>query len=375
MKKLLFSLVALCSLMLFVTSCREPNEPNVPEGPDTKVVTCQANVLEDTVELFGQLNITSEELAVAEYGIFISTSEFQKLNDGIKKTATSLDDDHNFSVKVTGFELEPKTKYYYRAYLVTGDEFVVGETLTFETSMFGSKPVTFAVGNVEFTMIFVNGGTFTMGAPDSDTEAYSNEKPTHQVTVSNYYIGETEVTQELWQAIMGSNPSEFSGATLPVENVSWNDCQEFVTKLNEYFSDLFINRRFRLPTEAEWEYAARGGEKSQGYLYSGSNNIGEVAWYSDNGEGSTHPAKQKQANELGIYDMSGNVWEWCQDINGNYSNTAETDPQGSTEGEYHSYRGGCYDATAKHCRNTRRAGKSPDGFGFYLGFRLALTNK
>lgn len=368
MKKLFLLLMALCSTMLLVTSC---GQPNTPEEPDLKVVTGEAQVLEDSVELLGQLNIPDELLATAEYGFYFSTTEFKKLTDGMKKTASSLTDNHNFSVQITG--LEPETKYYYRAYVVTENDFIVGETLTFESSRFGNKPITFTVGDVTFTMTFVNGGTFTMGAPDSDTEAYSNEKPTHQVTLSNYYIGETEVTQELWQAIMGSNPSEFSGATLPVENVSWNDCQEFITKLNEYFSEQFSTRRFRLPTEAEWEYAARGGEKSQGYLYSGSNNIGEVAWYSDNGEGTTHPVKQKQANELGIYDMSGNVWEWCQDINGVYSNTAETDPQGPTEGEYHSYRGGCYEAPAKHCRNTRRAGKSPDGFGFYLGFRLALS--
>ncbi|MCQ2349899.1 MAG: SUMF1/EgtB/PvdO family nonheme iron enzyme [Paludibacteraceae bacterium] len=370
MKKIFFALMALCSTMLLVTSC---GQPNTPEEPDLKVVTGEAQVLEDTVELFGQLNITSEELAVAEYGFYISTTEFKKLNDGLKKTVTSMDDDHNFSVKISG--LEPETKYYYRAYLVTGDEFVVGETLTFETSMFGDRPLTFAVGNVEFTMIFVNGGTFTMGAPDSDTQAFPSEKPAHQVTVSSYYIGETEVTQELWQAIMGTNPSEVSNSTLPVENVSWNDCQEFITKLNEQFSDLFNNRLFRLPTEAEWEYAARGGEKSQGYLYSGSNNIGEVAWYGDDSNNTTHPVKQKKPNELGIYDMTGNVWEICQNFFYPYTDTAETDPQGPTEGHEHGLRGGGYKNDERNSRNANRGGFYPDNNSHDKGLRLVLTKK
>ena len=147
-----------------------------------------------------------------------------------------------------------------------------------------------------------------MGAtPEQGSDAWDNEKPSHYVTLSSYYIGETEVTAELWQAVMGINPSNFSGSLRPVECVSWNECQEFVTRLSS-----LTGENFRLPTEAEWEFAARGGKKSQGYKYSGSNTIGDVAWYSDNSNSETHNVAQKLPNELGLYDMSGNVWEWCR---------------------------------------------------------------
>ena len=192
---------------------------------------------------------------------------------------------------------------------------------------------TFNVNGVSFTMIAVEGGTFKMGAQSSDSggdnydsDAYSNESPVHDVTLSSYYIGETEVTQELWEAVMGSNPSYYSGyPQRPVEYVSLNDCQEFITKLNQ-----LTGKNFRLPTEAEWEYAARGGNKSKGYKYSGSNTIDNVAWYTSNSGSETHDVKTKQANELGIYDMSGNVYEWCQDWYDSYSSGSQTDPTGPT---------------------------------------------
>ncbi len=166
---------------------------------------------------------------------------------------------------------------------------------------------TFTVNGVSFKMIFVEGGTFTMGATaELESDALGGEKPTHRVTLSSYMIGETEVTQELWQAVMGGNPSLHKGARNPVEWVSWNDCQEFIDKLNR-----LTGRKFGLPTEAQWEYAARGGNRSKGYKYSGSNNIDELAWY--DGNSGTHLVATKKPNELGIYDMSGNLWEWCQD--------------------------------------------------------------
>ena len=167
----------------------------------------------------------------------------------------------------------------------------------------------FTVNGVSFKMIAVKGGTFTMGATSEQTGAESDESPTHSVTLSDYYIGETEVTQELWSAVMGSNPSEFPGnMQRPVEMVSWNDSQTFISRLNE-----LTGETFRLPTEAQWEYAARGGNKAQGRLYSGSDAIDDVAWYYDNSGGMTHPVKTKAPNELGIYDMTGNVYEWCSD--------------------------------------------------------------
>ena len=190
---------------------------------------------------------------------------------------------------------------------------------------------TFTIGNVTFKMIAVKGGTFQIGSEDGPYW----EKPVHQVTLSDYYIGETEVTQMLWVAVMLSNPSEHTFYYNPVENVSWDDCQTFIAKLNQ-----LTGKNFRLPTEAEWEYAAKGGQKSKGYIYSGSNNIDEVAWYGDNSGGESHMVKTKKANELGIYDMSGNVWEWCADWEADYPSEPQTNPTGPSTGYDRVYRGG-----------------------------------
>ena len=226
----------------------------------------------------------------------------------------------------------------------------------------------FTVNGVSFTMVSVQGGTFTMGAtPEQDDEAWNNEKPAHRVTVSDFYMGETEVTQELWQAVMGSNPSYYKGSNLPVEQVSWNDCQKFVRRLNS-----LTGRTFRLPTEAEWEYAARGGNRSRGYKYAGGNDIYEVAWYDYNSGYETHPVKTKRPNELGMYDMSGNVWEWCQDWYGSYSGSSQTNPKGPSSGSYRVYRGGSWNYDAGHCRVSRRSYFTPGYRNFIIGFRLAL---
>ena len=236
-----------------------------------------------------------------------------------------------------------------------------------DTPKFENQTIT--VDGVSFKMIAVEGGTFLMGSSESDTDADDDEKPQHEVTLSNYYIGETEVTQELWETVMGSNPSEFKGPKLPVENVSWSDCQTFINKLNEK-----TGKTFRLPTEAEWEYAARGGKKLKGYTYSGSNSIGDVAWYSDNSGETTHDVGTKQANELGIYDMSGNVWEWCQDWYGKtyYENSPSTDPLGPDSGSARVLRGGSWWTVAGGCRVANRNWDSPGYRFFNLGFRLAL---
>ena len=234
---------------------------------------------------------------------------------------------------------------------------------------------TFNVNGVSFTMIAVEGGTFQMGAQctDSsgdnyDSDAYSYESPVHSVTLSSYYIGETEVTQELWQAVMGSNPSYYSGyPQRPVESVSWNDCQEFITKLNQ-----LTGKNFRLPTEAEWEYAARGGNKSMCYKYSGSNTIENIAWYWDNSSSGTQIVKTKQANELGIYDMSGNVWEWCQDWYGDYSSGSQTNPTGPASGSNRVLRGGSCGGYAGCCRVSYRYDDYPGNGASNFGFRLVL---
>ena len=229
---------------------------------------------------------------------------------------------------------------------------------------------TFTVNGVTFTMIRVQGGTFTMGATrEQGGDGDSDEKPAHRVTLSSFSIGQTEVTQELWEAVMGSNPSYSKGAKRPVEQVSWNDCQEFVKKLNA-----LTGQHFRLPTEAEWEYAARGGSKSKGYYFSGSNSLDDVVWHGGNSGLRTHDVATKQPNELGIYDMSGNVWEWCQDWYGSdyYSSSPSSNPTGPASGSSRVYRGGGWSSFASSFRVADRNGNLADFRNDNLGFRLAL---
>lgn len=215
---------------------------------------------------------------------------------------------------------------------------------------------TFNVNGVPFEMVRVEGGTFSMGSYSGE----SDEQPVHSETVGTFYIGKTEVTQRLWSAVMGSNPSNFRGENLPVENVSWFDCQEFVDRLSR-----LTGRIFRLPTEAEWEYAARGGNKSRNYTYSGSNDLYRVAWYTENSGSTTHPVGQKLDNELGIFDMSGNVWEWCSD---NYS-SSYSQPRNSS-GRIR--RGGGWGNRASNCRVASRSNGTPGSRSSSLGLRLAL---
>ena len=218
-------------------------------------------------------------------------------------------------------------------------------------------------------MVKVEAGSFDMGAMPELENPWKNEKPVHRVTLTNnYYISKYEVTQTLWQAVMGSNPSRFKGSDLPVEQVSWNDCQDFISELNA-----MTGKRFRLPTEAEWEYAARGGKKSRGYQYSGSNTLGDVAWYGDNSGSKTHAVGIKQPNELGIYDMTGNVWEWCQDWYDSYSSSPQTNPTGAASGSYRVSRGGSWNYSARFCRASCRFDGTPDCRDGYLGLRLVLS--
>jgi len=244
------------------------------------------------------------------------------------------------------------------------------------------KTEVFTVDGVSFTMVEVKAGTFTMGANEGDTLAFYWEKPSHKVTLTNdYFIGETEVTQGLWEAVMGANPSYFNtkGANFPVEQVSWLDIQDFLVKLNQK-----TGKTFRLPTEAEWEYAAIGGSQSKGYLYSGSNDLNAVAWYWDNAGKNlqsddpnygTHAVKTKQANELGLYDMTGNVWEWCSDWYADYTADAQTDPQGAVSGSNRVFRGGSWSRYAQDCRVSYRNFDYPDSRSNYLGFRLSRSSK
>ena len=247
---------------------------------------------------------------------------------------------------------------------------------------YNPQDLTITVDDVSFIMKKVDGGTFLMGAQKTDyyglnfdSDADDDESPVHQVTLSDFYICNVEVTQKLWKTIMSNNPSKWKGDMLPVENVSWNDCQEFIIRLNQK-----TGRNFRLPTEAEWEYAARGGNKSRGYKYSGSNIIGDVSWYESNSRNKTHRVGKTLPNELGIYDMAGNVCEWCGDWYGDYSGRSQTNPTGPSVGTYRILRGGNWCIPRDGCHNTWRARNYPSSigpsrgnclYGLY-GFRLVL---
>lgn len=248
-------------------------------------------------------------------------------------------------------------------------------------------------------MILVEGGKFLMGSNDGR----SDEKPIHQVTVESFLIGKYQVTQGLWESVMGNNPSNFRGAKRPVENVNWYEAIKFCNRLSMkealtpcykkeiklregFFSKMvgykeevitcdFRANGYRLPTEAEWEYAARGGIKSNDYEYSGSNGVDLVAWYTDNSGSETNEAGKKQPNELGIYDMSGNVWEWCWDcFSGKYySSGNHSNPRGATSGPYRVLRGGSWRNDAFRCRVASRYYYDPVNRSFNYGFRLVRT--
>ena len=240
-------------------------------------------------------------------------------------------------------------------------------------------PGQYIVNGVAFQMVDVEGGTFKMGVDSAAVlvgSADIDELPAHDVTVSSFSIAETEVTQELWQAVMGTNPSNFADdPKRPVEQVSWEDCQMFITRLNE-----LTGQNFRLPTEAEWEFAARGGNLANGTLYSGGEIIEDVAWYftnsyavgSEDPNFGTHVVATKQANELGLYDMSGNVFEWCIDWYGAYDEQPQTDPAGPEMGARRVIRGGSWYSINRYCRITSRNSEAPTNKGYNLGFRLAL---
>jgi formylglycine-generating enzyme required for sulfatase activity len=251
------------------------------------------------------------------------------------------------------------------------DKFV-GDNICFRVNATSGKMLITLPTGQSFTMIYVEGGSFVMGCTSEQSDCYYDERPTHRVMLDSYYIGETEVTQELWRAVMGDNPSYFRGdeTKLPVEKVSWEDCQLFINKLNQ-----LTGKNFRLPTEAEWEYAARGGKKSKSYKYNGSNTIDNVAWYDDNSGNQTHNVKTKLPNELGIYDMSGNVWEWCQDWYGSgyYANSPQANPTGPSSGSDRVFRGGSWNRYARNCRVALRNSNTPSSRGSRSGFRLILV--
>ena len=355
-----------CTLNLelgeYTVEVKRPSHRTVSDVITVSELTDRTIQLSSPTPIYGIMDISS------------TPSRATVLVDGVEVGQTPLILDNvlvgsrKVTLKKEGYELYEKavtfTENADNALAIT-----LVETPKVSVAINGPKK-TYTVNGVSFTRVDVEGGTFTMGATNEQgRDAESDEKPTHKVTLSNYSIGETEVTQALWQAVMGSNPSYFTGdLQRPVENVSWYDCQTFISKLNE-----LTGENFRLPTEAEWEYAARGGNKSKGYKYSGSNTIGDVAWYDSNSSYTTHPVKTKRPNELGIYDMSGNVCEWCSDWydSSYYSSSPATNPTGPSSGSNRVLRGGSWFSYA-FCRVAYRNNSSPGDGDINYGLRLSL---
>jgi formylglycine-generating enzyme required for sulfatase activity len=235
-----------------------------------------------------------------------------------------------------------------------------GDNIQFKIKAFYNKLG--SSGDIE--MVWVEGGSYLMGS----NKGGEDEKPVHEVTLKGFYIGKYEVTQEQWQKLMGNNPSKFFGCQqCPVERVSWDEVQVFIKKLNTQ-----TGKSYRLPTEAEWEYAAKGGNKNSSYEYSGSDNIDEVAWYGDAND-KPHPIGTKKANVLGIFDMTGNVWEWCSDWydHNYYQYSTKRNPEGALTGDYRVLRGGSFYGYANNCRPADRNSNEPYFRSYNIGFRLA----
>ena len=344
-----------------LTTCHK--DEMMPLATLPTVITLSVSDMNDSTAICGG-EVTDVVNNVLERGVCFDT--VPNPTNKIKCIAdNTIDGKGIYFCQITN--LTPGNIYYVRAYATNPVGTVYGNQITFIKTT-DVNVFTTTLNGISFNMIKVYGGTFMMGATDDDSEAYGYEKPRHSVTLSDYWICETEVTQALWRAVMGNNPSCFAGYNSPVENVSWDDCQAFISKLNQ-----LTGSNFRLPTEAEWEYAARGGDKSRGYKYAGSDNINNVAWYGispySNGK-RTHPVKTKSPNELGLYDMSGNVMELCADWYGEYSGCSQTNPKGPSTGSCHVYRGGSWYDDARCCRMSYRFPWIPNSD--FIGLRLAL---
>ena len=361
MKRIYLALILLSTLLV---GCKpDPEAPTVVTREVLEITADSAKVVCEVVN-DGRAEVTVR-------GVCWSTSQNPTIDDDKTEDGTGIG---VFTSQL--HSLNPNTTYYVRAYAVNNVGVSYGDVKNFTTEE--SAPVmsnqVITVNGVSFTMIAVEGGTFNMGAQNVDpnglnydSEAYDREAPVHSVTLSDFYIGETEVTQELWEAVMGYNMSHFEGAQKPVEQITWHDCRAFITILNQ-----FTGKEFRLLTEAEWEFAARGGNKSQGYKYSGSDVLEDVAWYKDNSGSETHDVKTKTPNELGVYDMCGNVLEWCQDYFAAYSSEPQVDPVGPSSGTDCVIRGSSCLSSVDYCRVPIRCFLLSGGASYGIGLRLAM---
>lgn len=336
-------LLLLLSLMLFACSEDEKGSDNEPA-----VTTSEVSEITYTTAVCGGTLIVDGNNAITAKGIVWHTSANPTLETHTGKTTNGTAIEKYASNLA---DLTANTAYFVRAYATNAIGTGYGDEIEFMTNDL-----------ISMEMVNVNEGTFQMGSSSGN----SNEKPIHSVTLSGYTIGKYEVTQAQWVKIMGNNPSHMKGDNLPVETVAWNDIQLFITKLNEQ-----TNKKYRLPTEAEWEFAARGGNLSEGYIYSGSNSIGDIAEYAGNNDTSIKPVGGKQGNELGIYDMTGNVYELCNDNYELYGSASVTNPTGPSSGDKRSLRGGsCFDLKSE-CRITCRYQIPQTAKAHYIGFRLA----
>ena len=330
-----------------------------------------------------KLDVAFNELAAIQGNLSVNYKPFgaDVYVDGKKVGQTPrvfnglLVGNHKVEIKKDGYGMDSKAVNILEGQTATLSGVLTTNTIASTSSIstgssLSGNTITIPVKKgISIEMVRVEAGTFIMGAIQEIEEPNYWEKPAHQVTLTNnFYIGKYEVTQALWKAVMGKRPSYFKGDNLPVEQVSWDDCQEFISKLNS-----ITGKTFRLPTEAEWEYAARGGNKSIGYQYSGSNNLSDVAWYDGNSGNTTHAVGSKQGNELGIYDMAGNVYEWCQDWYEDYSGSLQVNPTGATSGSFHVFRGGSWYSNAWFCRSSCRDYYAPDNRIYGLGLRLVLS--
>lgn len=356
------------------TQLSEEKQKRLNIENDYKSLQQEKNKVEDELSI---LSVQAAESKSKQFEIEQSYQSLQQenerlkieLNDKLRNNQNNCNDSNPHPLVLTYKEMP-----FFRAFKSLIGSFDETEKIIRKRTEIPKVNV-FYIGEVSFNMVLVRGGSFYMGTPPQDHDAQENEYPVHHVALTDFWIGDTQVTQALWQAVMNNNPCYNKGDKLPMCNISWNDCKAFIEELNSLQLIRSSNLRFRLPTEAEWEFAARGGNsgKMNGFIYAGSNEINEVAWYKGNSEMICHPVAEKVPNYLGLYDMCGNVWEWCEDSYCEYSEIDVTNPIVINDTGFHISRGGSCFNDACLCRvSSRRFDKFYKSFED-IGFRLAAS--